>query len=292
MKVKIKIKETKLTGYGRSCHIRFRGQGTNPNPNVVAASLQDQGLSLFIKRLQAPTWAHFTPTQFYTLTVVLSYSKHFCFFFVIFFCNLFNCFMLFFLLTQFFRFVLHGLQFQFAICKLFSSLFLVAFGLFPPVLLLHDMASPHLLLQVVAPCLMLLCIAPHLLFPNMASPRLLLQVIVPLLLLPHMAPYLLFHVAIPPHSCPSIAIPPHCCSTSLHLACYSSSWLLSTCYSCFFLRYLSPPLVVVVPPLLLFLSYLLMLCAYVSPDGIPSPLFFSYMQFLELPAISKSQQAR
>ncbi len=51
---KLKLKKTKFTIYGGNYHIKVWGQGTNPNPNVTVATLWGEGLSLVIKKVQAP----------------------------------------------------------------------------------------------------------------------------------------------------------------------------------------------------------------------------------------------
>ncbi len=50
---KLKFKKTKLIIYGGNYYIKVWGQGTNPNPNVMAATLWGEGLSLVIKTIQA-----------------------------------------------------------------------------------------------------------------------------------------------------------------------------------------------------------------------------------------------
>lgn len=51
---KLKFRKTKLTIYGGNYYIKVRGQGTNPNPNVMATTLWGDGLNLVIKTIQAP----------------------------------------------------------------------------------------------------------------------------------------------------------------------------------------------------------------------------------------------
>ncbi len=48
-------KINKVIVYGGNRHNKVRAQGTNPNPNVMAATLWGQGLSLVIKRIQTPS---------------------------------------------------------------------------------------------------------------------------------------------------------------------------------------------------------------------------------------------
>ncbi len=56
---KSELKKTKLIVYGGNHHIRVRGQGTNPNPNVMAATIWGQGLNLVIKGAQTPSLSPF-----------------------------------------------------------------------------------------------------------------------------------------------------------------------------------------------------------------------------------------